>query len=101
MGHRTDVLVLANTGEPGARFASDPSAINDAAFIPAAEIWFTHHPDVIGDALRICPAEDREFWQDFSGEIIRHRLHGKPFRYLDVSSAVARALSAWSTWRRS
>jgi hypothetical protein len=86
MGCRTDLLVLTNTGKPAAQFATDPSAINDAAFIAAAEIWFTRHPKVIERALRICPPEDREFWQDFSGEIIRHRLHGKPFRYLPARS---------------
>ncbi len=86
MGDRTDVLVLTNTGEPAADFATDPSAINDAAFIRAAEIWFTRHPKVIRHALRIGPPEDRKFWQDFSGEIIRRRLYGKPFRYLPARS---------------
>jgi hypothetical protein len=81
-GGRTDVLVMTNTGEPALHFASDPSAIDDAAFVSAAEIWFPRHPKVIEHALRICPPEDRELWQDFSGAIIRHRLHGKPFRYL-------------------
>jgi hypothetical protein len=85
-GGRTDVLVLTNTGEPAAHFATDRSAINDAAFMAAVEIWFTRHPKVIERALRTCPPEDREFWQDFSGEIIRHSLHGKPFRYLPARS---------------
>jgi hypothetical protein len=86
-GDRTDVLVLVNTGESGARFATDPSAIKDAAFIRAAEIWFPRHPKVVQRALRICPPEDREFWQDFSGEIIRRRLYGKPFRYLPARTS--------------
>jgi hypothetical protein len=85
-GDRTDVLVLTNTGQAAALLATEPSAINDAALIAATEIWLTRHPKVIKSALRICPPEDRKLWQDFSGELIRDRLHGKPFRYLPAGS---------------
>jgi hypothetical protein len=40
----------------------------------------------IAHALRIGLPEDRDLWQDFSGEIIRHRLRGKRFRYLPARS---------------
>lgn len=55
--YRAGVLVLTNTGEPAARFATDPSAINDAALIPAAEIWFTRG----GGASLLCSRAYRTF----------------------------------------
>jgi hypothetical protein len=79
-GHRTDYLVLTNTGEPARQFAYDPLALNAHAVEAAGRILLARPPNLVASELRRFP-DDREYWETFDPDLIG-RIRHKRWAYM-------------------
>lgn len=79
-GHRTDYLVLANTGEPARQFAFDPLGLHAQAVEAAGRILLARPPDLVASELRRFP-DDREYWETFDQDLIS-RIRHKRWAYM-------------------
>lgn len=78
-GKRTSILVLSNSGYSGDRLSGDPSYIQPEALQSAEEIWLVRPSDILAERLAAAPPEEREFYRDYTRDIIEKLVGKKPY----------------------